>query len=269
MVAEDNTDLSKIVTARQIPDDLREEIEEMFDDGSKPTVIASEFGIPIKIARSIKREMRRAEREGDTAEKPTAAPVVKTTQNTTQSVDMLTQVMQLRKDQLAMDMLEAQISQMQQDHTHRQRMRDLELRERELDIEEREAELTDEEPNNPVVDAAASQLFPNSQSGEYGVFRDILQFATATKQKESRAQPMTTPTPTPTTTPDFSKPLSKEQVDAEIKKFEASHGRAAIVQASNFPAAIESKLKETYPTILPENINTINAAIKAYVNNAQ
>lgn len=250
----------------------RQDIEDFLLHGIKPLAIHREIpNVPTKLIRSIAAGMRaRGELGGE--EETEAAPAVRITapKLSTNSFDLLGQAMQMRKDQIAMEMLEEQIVQMREDSAHRRKTREMELRIKELEIREREMELEEEEyPEEApaAVGAPANpEIFPNmARNSEYGWILDIINFANNMKNAPPRAAPAPVPPPPMNTEPDFSKPLSKEQIRAEIAKFPAEQ----VAMAAKMPKLVEGKLKERYPNITPENLNTIVSEIKAYGNNAQ
>jgi hypothetical protein len=251
----------------------RQDIEDFLQSGIKPLAIHRELPhVPTKLIRSISAGMKMRGELGPDEEEPTPsvrlAPVPKLQTN---SFDMLAQAMQMRKDQIAMEMLEEQIVQMREDSAHRRKTREMELRIKELEIREREMELEDEqypEEAPAAVGAPANpEIFPNmARNSEYGWILDILQFANTMKNAPARAAQAPAPLPPPMNTePDFSKPLSKEQIRAEIQKFPPEQ----VAMAAKMPKLVEGELKKRYPNITPENINTIVSEIKSYGNNAQ
>ena len=262
----------KIVRAADIDPEDREYIEDLLEGGALPKHVHKEMPhIPTRIIRNIRQTLRR---NGEVDEEETVAPTmpevkIKPPIMTTNSFDLLSQAMQMRKDQIAMEMLEEQIVQMREDSAHRRKTREIELRLKELEIREREAELEEDfEDETPVHSAQAPpDLFPNmARNSEYGWVLDIIQFANNLKNQSPRPvapQPTMPPPPPPT---DFSKPLSVDQVRAELSKFSSSQ----IAMVAGLPEGVfESELKKRYPNITPENINTIVTEVRRHGNNAQ
>jgi len=252
----------------------RQDIEDSLLNGTKPITLHKEFPhIPTHLIRSIWAGMKRRGEITADDEEEQAAPAVRITapKLSTNSFDLLSQAMQMRKDQIAMEMLEEQIVQMREDSAHRRKTREMDLRIKELEIREREMDLDAEEETEapsmaqPMPQADAS-LFPNmARNSEWGWILDIIQFANTVKN-----QPPRTATPPPQQTlmptePDFSKPLNPEQIRAEIAKFP----KEQVVAAAKMPKLVENELKKRYPNIIPENINSILSELKAYGNNAQ
>lgn len=260
--------ISKVV---EIDPADRQDIEDSLLNGVKPIALHKEFpNIPTHLIRSIWAGMkRRGEITSEDEEEQAPAVRITAPKLSTNSFDLLGQAMQMRKDQIAMEMLEEQIVQMREDSAHRRKTREMELRIKELEIREREMELdeVDEEemPSAPSAQAN-SEIFPNmARNSEYGWIFDIIQFANTVKNNPARPTQQVAPPPPMNTEPDFSQPLTKEQIRAEISKFP----KEQVAMASKHPQLVQSELKRRYPNILPENINSIVSEIKAYGNNAQ
>lgn len=258
--------ISKVV---EIDPADRQDIEDSLLNGVKPISLHKEFPhIPTHLIRSIWAGMkRRGELTGEEEEEQTT-PSIKITppKFSTNSFDLLGQAMQMRKDQIAMEMLEEQIVQMREDSAHRRKTREMELRIKELEIREREMELDEvEEEEQPAHSAQVNpEIFPNmARNSEYGWIFDIIQFANTMKNAPPR--PVAQATPPMNTEPDFSKPLSSEQIRSEMSKF----SKAQIGIAIKHPDMVVKGLKERYPNITPENINSILSEMKTYGDNAQ
>jgi len=262
--------ISKVV---EIDPADRQDIEDSLLNGVKPIALHKEFPhIPTHLIRSIWAGMKRRGEITGEEEEEQQTPAIKITapKFSTNSFDLLGQAMQMRKDQIAMEMLEEQIVQMREDSAHRRKTREMELRIKELEIREREMELEEEEyPEEApaAVGAPANpEIFPNmARNSEYGWILDIINFANNMKNAPPRAAPAPLPPPPMNTEPDFSKPLSKEQIRAEIAKFP----REQVAMAAKMPKLVEGELKKRYPNITPENINSVVSEIKAYGDNAQ
>lgn len=260
----------KIVRAADIDPEDREYIEDLLEGGALPKHIHKEMPhIPTRIIRNIRSTLRR---NGDIDEEETVAPTmpevkIKAPVISTNSFDLLSQAMQMRKDQIAMEMLEEQIVQMREDSAHRRKTRDMELRMKELELREREAEL-EEDDEEPLVHSAQTppELFPNmARNSEYGWIFDILQFANTLKNQPARTSPTPQPAPMTPTTPDFSQPLTVEQVRSELSKF----SKEQIAMVARLPEGVfAGELKKRYPNITPENINTIVTEVRSHGDNA-
>jgi hypothetical protein len=261
----------EIKYVRDIDDETRDEIESMLDDGMVPLAIHKEIpDVPRRLIESINRMRKRvplplAGQGVQPFLPPTGDPETASLRASINDMDIQERKMQMREQyNLMIERQRLMNNQMRID----QRRQALEL---EADYSP-EQEALPEAPQGTQNDD--SDPFPHAAvEGEFGVLRDILGFATAVMKKNDRPAPVITVTPTTpppvASVPDFTKPLSEEQIRAEIKKFETTHGIAAIKQAANFPGMVESNLKKAYPGIIPENIKAVNDTIKQYVNNTE
>lgn len=255
----------EITRVKDILPEERADIEEMLTDGYRPLAITKQYpNIPIGLIQNIQRMMKM---------KNYSVPIM----NEVKIVPEQSEAMLEIQRQMSEMKMKFQLEQMKDELEDAKAKRRLDLEQRRLDLRRQRLEMRedygdegeegDEETEEPQQQGINPFEFGDS-GGEYGFLRDIMRFVTVLAAKPPKStlqtQPQIQTTEEQTTvTPDFTKPLTKEQVNAELKKFSPEQ----IKMAAQYPKLVEERLKKEYPGIIPENLKTISDSISEYVAN--
>lgn len=255
-----STEENTFRTLREVPEDLRADMEQMVDEGYLPSQIAEELEIPLRIVQSFKKEHKR--RLEARQEAQGIVPKSESIPLTPELAEMQAKMARLRAQK--------QIEEMEDELEYMRRKRALDLEERELHIERKRREIDhyyggEDQTDEPEQSADPTTPFQFGESdGEFGLVRDILRFATVLAQKNPKPAPAVVANNMKPLDP--SQPLTSEQIRAEIAKYSPEQ----LKQAQSVPDMIlKSELRKQYPSILEENINRVVHEIRHYANNSQ
>lgn len=243
---------SVIISKRDLSELQKADIQSMVEDGILPSEIAEEYaGVPIKIIENMRRDFRRT--------LPTAAsPSTITTEVSAAAVDLQRQMSEMK--------MRMQLEEMRDELDAQRQKRRLDIEQRRLDLRRQRLEMRedfndygDEQPEEPEKspDLLEYDFENNPISAGMKFIRDL-------KDKNDRGErnaPQAPQTPQYDTMLDVTKPLSDEQINAEIARASPEE-LAQLKQAPDF--AITEALRTRYKGITPENIKAVISRIRHY-----
>lgn len=253
-----------IVSRNDLTDEQLVDIEDMIDEGMRPAEIAREMpGVPVRLIQNLKRDIRRA----STA----AAPVLPTVTPTAlpgAAVDPLLQQMnQTLSQNMQMELMRAQIDGLAADRQHRAEMNKLEREEREMALRERKLQMREDYGTDDPEDDAG----PQPTGHKYDVVNDPLG-AFMSFMHDLRTAPPRSPASGPANAAngmpviDVTKPLTKEQIHEQLKRFTPEQ----IAEAQKAPESfVIHGIRQHWPGITEENIKAVMHEIRHYGSETQ
>jgi len=230
---EDNSDT--IQSVRDLSEEDRADIEAMLDDGEMPSAVAVEFAVPLRIIQSIRRMQTRK----PAAETPRpAAPA--------------------RDDPVAKEREQLEVLRIQMERESLMADAALAREERKLDIDLKREELRQirYDMMNPPDGGGdkAEEIMMHFDDNPIGSLLWFLRDLKKTSQNAPQS-------PQTQQGYDVTKPLAKEQIKAVM----ASVSPSQIQETKKYPdAMIAQGLKQRYPGITEQNINSIIEEIRHY-----
>lgn len=213
--------------------------EDYLNDGYNAAETAQEVGVPVESIYAVKQAMKkRDERRAVLNGAPTPQKTDDETSSLRREIELLR--LQAERDRIMADL----------EFEKEKRALDLEIKRAEL--EERRMELDGED-----------DFFDEEEPLENKLFSFFTELLHKKQAAETPSVPAYVPTPEqpPAQRIDVTKPLTRDQVRAELSKLSA----AEIAQAKQAPASLLRKgLKSQYPGITKENVELVLAEVKAW-----
>lgn len=259
----------KTPSVRDLSEESRADVEAALEDGSLPSDVSREFGLPLTVVQAIRRGQIRNRTE---KEKATAEASSSTEPKQKREASVQEQINLMLMQQIQTQQLSAQLDKIKADAVFEKEKRDLELERMRLELKQKrlemEAEYEDDEDDEP------EGLDPGAFIGPDGP--NIWAFLTELMKKPPRSAAPTVgptpeqqtgpsvqqhlPTPTGEDLPDVSKPLTDEQIEKYLVARATPEDRAKIKALPK--TMLRKALQQRFPGITAENIERIIQKVK-------
>jgi len=246
------------MSVRDLSEEARADALSLLEDGSLPSQVAQELGLPLGLVQALRRSQIRQREE-------------KTAQNAPQGprggdVDAMRSML---VRQIEMAELEARLEKIKSDNAFEAEKRALDLKIKRLELRARELEIEDSQA--PDLPDMAEAVAGGDDVNLFGFLTTLLKKNGAGERAQAapvadvydtyRVDP--TPSPAPPSPPagpvDVTKPLSDEQIDAEIAKATPED----LEKIAAYPASlVRHSLRERYPGITDKNLYRIMDRLK-------
>lgn len=245
------------MSVRDLTEESRADALALLEDGSLPSQVAQEFGLPLSVVQALRRGQIR-QREEKRAQEAPATP---------RAHAPVDEMRSMLVRQIEMAELEARLEKIKSDNAFEAEKRALELKIKRLELRARELEIEDSQaPDLPDV---AGAVAGGDDVNLFGFLTTLLKKNSAGDRATPavdvydtyRVDPTPSPAP-PSPTPgpvDVTKPLTDAQIDAEIAKATPED----LAKIAAYPASlVRHSLRERYPGITDKNLSRIMERLK-------